>query len=85
MMIRLFVWSALAGATTLLSLGAPARADVAVGDKITPENVDKVKDLISPGHRVVRRARLPDHHRRDQADRVAEGLQGGHREVLAAR
>ncbi|HLK10350.1 MAG TPA: DUF1329 domain-containing protein [Candidatus Binatia bacterium] len=30
-------------------VGTAARADVAPGDKITEQNVDKVKDLISPG------------------------------------
>jgi hypothetical protein len=34
----------------VLATAAPAaRAEVAVGDRITAENVDKVKDLISPG------------------------------------
>src|SRR5262249_15987433 len=33
-----------------LAIGVgPARADVSPGDKITDENIDKVKDLISPG------------------------------------
>jgi hypothetical protein len=32
-----------------LAGSAPAGADVAPGDKITKENVDKVKDLVSPG------------------------------------
>ena len=39
----------LAAALTFAALVAPARADVAVGDRITAENVDKVKDLVSPG------------------------------------
>src|SRR5438309_11387436 len=30
-------------------LAAPARADVAIGDRITEANIDKVKELISPG------------------------------------
>src|SRR5689334_24871568 len=29
--------------------GGPARADVNPGDRITDQNIDKVKDLISPG------------------------------------
>src|SRR5689334_25174399 len=29
--------------------GGPARADVNPGDRITEQNIDKVKDLISPG------------------------------------
>ena len=33
----------------------------------TRSNVDKVKDLISPGHGVVHQARLPDHHHRDRS------------------
>ena len=44
-------WCAITGALTLgfgLS-AAVALADVAVGDKITDQNIDKVKDLISPG------------------------------------
>jgi len=44
-------WQAIAGASAflcVLSAGA-VRADVAVGDKITEANIDKVKDLISPG------------------------------------
>ena len=36
-------------AVTATMLPPPARADVAVGDKITDANIDKVKDLISPG------------------------------------
>src|SRR5256712_13707362 len=36
-------------AVTATMLAPPARADVAVGDKITDANIDKVKDLISPG------------------------------------
>jgi len=48
-------WFARLGALTLVvaALGtagpSPARADVAPGDKITDQNVDKAKDLISPG------------------------------------
>jgi hypothetical protein len=41
------------GAALILSvlacIGAPARGDVAPGDRIGPQDVDKVKDLISPG------------------------------------
>src|SRR5581483_185064 len=37
-------------AVVVALLGAtPARADVVPGDKITDQNIDKVKDLISPG------------------------------------
>src|SRR5256712_8558485 len=36
-------------AVTGAVLAPAARADVAVGDKITDANIDKVKDLISPG------------------------------------
>jgi hypothetical protein len=43
-------WLSVATATFLgLTITAPALADVAVGDRITSENMDKVKDLISPG------------------------------------
>src|SRR5438046_6148308 len=44
-------WLALASAATfaLAILHTAVRADVAPGDKITDENIDKVKDLISPG------------------------------------
>src|SRR5439155_687943 len=44
-------WLALASATTfaLAILPVAVRADVAPGDKITDQNIDKVKDLISPG------------------------------------
>jgi len=34
---------------TLLALAVPLRADVVPGDTITAQNVDKVKDLVSPG------------------------------------
>src|SRR6476646_4097467 len=41
---------ALAGALLIVATLAPtARADVVPGDKIGPQNIDKVKDLISPG------------------------------------
>jgi hypothetical protein len=44
------LWRALAGAVVLALVGmAPARADVSPGDRITDQNVDKLKDLISPG------------------------------------
>ena len=36
-------------ALVLAIAGSAARADVAVGDRITAENIDKVKELISPG------------------------------------
>src|SRR5207247_10476499 len=44
-------WLALAGAATfaLAILPFTARADVVPGDRITEQNIDKVKDLISPG------------------------------------
>jgi len=32
-----------------VSVAGGARADVVPGDKITDQNIDKVKDLISPG------------------------------------
>src|SRR5438552_4156562 len=40
---------AMVAAVTLTLLGAGARADVVPGDKITDQNIDKAKDLISPG------------------------------------
>jgi len=41
---------ALAGAAVIGFFGAPAaRAEVSPGDKITDANMDKVKDLVSPG------------------------------------
>src|SRR3989475_9907168 len=45
------VWRVLASAATfaLAILPTAVRADVAPGDKITDQNIDKVKDLISPG------------------------------------
>jgi len=44
-------WLALAGvaAIALVLQGSAARADVSPGDKITDQNIDKVKDLVSPG------------------------------------
>ncbi len=43
-------WTSLAGLVVLTMLVAGgARADVAPGDRITDQNIDKVKDLISPG------------------------------------
>src|SRR5438067_12808702 len=44
-------WLALVSATTfaLAILPVAVRADVMPGDKITDQNMDKVKDLISPG------------------------------------
>jgi hypothetical protein len=43
-------WTSLAGLVVITMLMAGgARADVAPGDRITEQNVDKVKDLISPG------------------------------------
>ena len=42
------LWSRIAW-TVALALTAPARADVVPGNKITADNVDKVKDLVSPG------------------------------------
>src|SRR5262249_37899875 len=44
-------WLTLASAAmmTVAALSAPVRADVSPGDKITEQNIDKVKDLISPG------------------------------------
>src|SRR5215471_13344327 len=50
MVRRPVLWCALAGAAALaLASTTPVRADVAVGDKITDHNIDKVKDLVSPG------------------------------------
>ncbi len=48
---RLGRWLALACAAmlALAILPAAVRADVVPGDKITDQNIDKVKDLISPG------------------------------------
>jgi len=40
---------AAAVALTFSMLGPAVRADVMPGDKITDQNMDKVKDLISPG------------------------------------
>jgi hypothetical protein len=43
-------WTSLAGLLVIAMLVASgARADVAPGDRITDQNIDKVKDLISPG------------------------------------
>ncbi len=44
-------WLTLVSAAMLVlaTLPAPLRADVSPGDKINEQNVDKVKDLISPG------------------------------------
>jgi Protein of unknown function (DUF1329) len=41
--------TAVALAVLALTTASPAMADVAPGDKITDQNIDKVKDLISPG------------------------------------
>src|SRR5436853_3437006 len=40
---------AVAVALGVALLGLAARAEVAPGDRITDQNIDKVKDLISPG------------------------------------
>jgi len=44
-------WLTLAGVASLslAMLGTPVRADVVPGDKITEQNIEKLKDLISPG------------------------------------
>src|SRR4029077_16965913 len=44
-------WLALAGVATIVfaSLTTSVLADVSPGDKITDQNIDKVKDLVSPG------------------------------------
>ncbi|HYR96648.1 MAG TPA: DUF1329 domain-containing protein [Candidatus Binatus sp.] len=42
-------WLAAAGVAVLTVASHDVRADVAVGDRISAANVDKVKDLISPG------------------------------------
>src|SRR5437870_5222128 len=51
MMTRRGTWCALAAAAALVlwTPGPSARADVSPGDRITDQNVDKIKDLISPG------------------------------------
>jgi hypothetical protein len=50
MLRKRVLWCALAGALVVaLTSAAPARADVSPGDKIDAQNVDKLKDLISPG------------------------------------
>jgi len=36
-------------AFALASTVGPVRADVSPGDRITDQNIDKVKDLVSPG------------------------------------
>jgi hypothetical protein len=48
---RAGMYLALVGAASLALTAVPgaARADVAPGDKINAQNIDKVKDLISPG------------------------------------
>jgi hypothetical protein len=43
------VWLAAVGAVATVMFALPVRADVQPGDVITKANVDKVKDLISPG------------------------------------
>ncbi len=42
-------FSLFAAACTFLFAAGPLRADVAPGDKITDQNMDKAKDLLSPG------------------------------------
>jgi len=42
-------WYSIGAAATLFILAAPLSADVVPGDTITKENVDKIKDLVSPG------------------------------------
>jgi len=43
------LWCAALAAAAVVSFSGVARADVSPGDKITDQNVDKVKDLVSPG------------------------------------
>jgi hypothetical protein len=44
------LWCAVAGVAALaLASATPVRADVSPGDKITDANMDKVKNLVSPG------------------------------------
>jgi hypothetical protein len=43
------VWLMLLGGVVATMLAVPARADVQPGDVISKDNVDKVKDLVSPG------------------------------------
>ena len=64
--------------------GGTSAADVVPGDKINAEQRRQGEGPGLAGARVVHQARLPDHHRRDEAGRVAAGLQGSHREVRAA-
>src|SRR6184192_830777 len=76
-------WLTLAG-VALLSLGirgTPARADVVPGDKINEQNMDKLKDLISPGMEWVIKHGWPITIT-DEAHRVPAGLQGSDGEVL---
>ena len=47
--MRTFLRSSLAVAALGLLVAAPVGADVVPGDVITKANVDKVKDLVSPG------------------------------------
>jgi hypothetical protein len=42
-------WPAILSVVALPLIWTPACADVSPGDKITAENMDKVKDLVSPG------------------------------------
>jgi len=46
---RTKVWLALFVGVAAVTLATPARAEVQPGDVITKDNVDKAKDLISPG------------------------------------
>ena len=71
-------------ALVLSALGASVHADVAPGDKIDATNVAKAKDLISPGLEWCIKHGFPITIGETQADRVAEGVQGGDREVRAA-
>jgi hypothetical protein len=49
-MIKQLCWRATVVAVmAVLVAGVPARGDVVPGDRITEANIDKVKDLISPG------------------------------------
>ena len=69
-------------ALPLLLAPTLVRAEVKPGDKITSANVAQIKDMVSPGIEWLRQARHADDDRRVQADRDAEGLSRGDREVL---
>ena len=73
-------WFALVAAAVLAASGRSA-ADVAVGDHITDQNVDKVKDLISPGLEWCIQHGFPITIGETKRIEWPQGLQGGDREV----